>query len=121
LFLRCTFFGFYQKDSHNGKNNSNSSNNHWSNNPIHLRFDSQTCKSSSSQGSSCKDCTAIRFIKVSAHTGYVTNVVANVVSDGSGVARIVFGNAGFSFTNEVSAYIGSLGEDAAANAGKQSL
>ena len=61
----------------------------------------------------------IGFEQVSAHAGHVTYVIAYVISDGGGVTRIVFRNAGFYFTNQVSAYVSSLRINTAAHTGKQ--
>ena len=56
--------------------------------------------------------------QVGRHTGAVTHVVTNVVGDGGRVAGIVFGNAGFDLTDQVSANVSTLGEDTAAQTGK---
>ncbi len=58
---------------------------------------------------------AVGLVEVGAHTGDV----AHVVGDGGGVARIVFGDAGFDFADEVGANVGSLGVDTAADAGEE--
>ena len=52
--------------------------------------------------------------QVRRHAGAVADVVADVVGDHRGVARIVFGNAGFDLADEIGADVGALGEDAAA-------
>jgi len=56
--------------------------------------------------------------QVGGHTGAVTDVVTDVVGDGSRVARVVLGNSGFYFTDQVGADVGTLGEDAAAQTGE---
>ena len=61
----------------------------------------------------------VRLEQVGAHASDVADVVADVVGDGGRVARIILGDAGFDLADEVSADVGSLGEDAAANAGEQ--
>ena len=66
-----------------------------------------------------KDRADIGLIQVSAHTGNVADVIANVVRDGRGVTRVVFRNTGFDFTDEVGADVSSLGVDTAADTGKQ--
>src|SRR4051794_36446998 len=60
----------------------------------------------------------IGFEQVGGHAGAITDVVADVVGDRGGVARIVFGNAGFDLADEIAADVGALGEDAAAETGK---
>jgi hypothetical protein len=50
--------------------------------------------------------------------GAVADVVADVVGDDSGIARIVLGDAGFDLAHEVGADVGRFGEDAAAEAGE---
>src|SRR5690349_873983 len=50
-------------------------------------------------------------------TGAVTHIVAHQVGYDSGVAGIVFRNAGFNFTNQVSANVSSFRVDTAAELG----
>ena len=56
--------------------------------------------------------------QVGRHAGAVADVVADVVGNGRGVARIVLGDAGLDFADEVAADVGALGEDAAAETGE---
>ena len=58
----------------------------------------------------------VAFEEVGGHAGAVTHVVAHVVGDGGGVARVVFGDARFDLANEVGANVGGLREDTAAHA-----
>ena len=57
--------------------------------------------------------------QVSTTSGAVTDVVADQVSDDGGVARVVLGDSGFDLSNQVSADIGGLGVDTAAQLGEQ--
>ena len=61
----------------------------------------------------------IALKEVCAHTGNVADVVADVIGDNSGVAGVVLGDAGLDLTDEVSADVGSLGVDTAADTRKQ--
>ena len=54
--------------------------------------------------------------EVRGHAGAVADVVADVVGDGGGVARVVLGDARLDLADEVGADVGRLGEDAAADA-----
>jgi hypothetical protein len=56
----------------------------------------------------------VGFEEVGRHAGAVPHVVADVVGDHGGIARIVLGDAGFDLAHEVGADVGTLGEDAAA-------
>ena len=56
--------------------------------------------------------------QVGGHAGAVADIVADVVGDGGGVARIVFRDAGFDLADQVAADVGALGEDAAAETGE---
>ena len=47
--------------------------------------------------------------------GAVADVVADVVGDGGGVARVVLGDALLDLADQVGADVGRLGEDAAAD------
>ena len=53
--------------------------------------------------------------EVGRHAGAVADVVAHVVGDGRGVARVVLGDARLDLADEVGADVGGLGEDAAAD------
>ena len=53
--------------------------------------------------------------QVGGHAGAVTDVVADVVGDGGGVARVVLGDALLDLADQVGADVGGLGEDAAAD------
>jgi hypothetical protein len=52
--------------------------------------------------------------QISCHAGAVADVVADVVGDDRGVARVVLGDTGLDLAHEVRAHVGALGEDAAA-------
>ena len=62
---------------------------------------------------------AVRLEDVRAHARHVADVVADVVGDDAGVARIVLGDARFDLADEIRADVRALGEDAAADAGEQ--
>jgi hypothetical protein len=62
------------------------------------------------------NCTDIGLEEVGAHAGHVAHVVANVVGDGGGVQRVVFGNTSFDLTDEVGTDICGLGVNSAADA-----
>ena len=53
--------------------------------------------------------------QVRSHAGAVADVVAHVVGDGRGVARVVLGDVVLDLADEVGADVGRLGEDAAAD------
>ena len=61
----------------------------------------------------------VGLIQVSAHTGNVAYVVADVIGNGGGVARVVLGDTGFDLAHKVGADVRGLGVDTAADAGKQ--
>src|SRR6185437_16384972 len=52
--------------------------------------------------------------QVGGHAGAVADVVAHVVGDGGGVARVVFRDAGLDLADQVTTHVGGFGEDAAA-------
>ena len=58
--------------------------------------------------------TDIGFKQISGHAGAIADIVADIVGDGRGIARIVLGNPGFDLADEIGANIGTLGENAAA-------
>ncbi len=60
----------------------------------------------------------VGFEKVGSHPSAVADVIADVISDGRGIARIVFGNTGSTLPTRSAADIGALGEDTAAETGE---
>jgi len=56
----------------------------------------------------------IGFEEVGRHARAVADVVTDVIGDHRGIARIVFGNTGFYFSDEIGTDVGGFGEDAAA-------
>ena len=56
----------------------------------------------------------VRLEEVGSHAGTVADVVAHVVGDDRGIARIVLGNSGLDLPDEVGAHVGRLRVDAAA-------
>ena len=56
--------------------------------------------------------------QVGRHAGAVADIVADVVGDGGRVARIVLWDAGLDLADQIATDIGTLGENAAAETGK---
>ncbi len=56
--------------------------------------------------------------QVGCHARAVAHVVADVVRDHGGVARVILGNAGLDLAHQVGAHIRALGEDTPAEAGE---
>mmetsp|Transcript_15563 Transcript_15563/g.21863 ORF Transcript_15563/g.21863 Transcript_15563/m.21863 type:complete len:258 (+) Transcript_15563:1422-2195(+) len=61
-----------------------------------------------------------RTEQVGTHTGDITNIVANVVSNSGGVARVVLGNTCHNLARQVGTNISSFSVDATANTAKHS-
>ena len=62
----------------------------------------------------CDDRHGVGLEEVGRHAGAVPDIVADIVRDGRGIARIVLRNARLDLSDEVAADIGTLCEDAAA-------
>ena len=71
------------------------------------------------QGQGADQRADIAFKQVRAHAGHVADVVADVIGDDGGVARVVLGDAGLDLADQVRADVSGLGVDAAAHAGEQ--
>ena len=67
------------------------------------------------------DGAGIGLVEVGAHAGHVTDIVAHIVGDDGRVARVILGDAGFNFADQVGADVGRFGEDAAAHTGEEGL
>ena len=61
----------------------------------------------------------VGFEDIGAHAGDVADVVADVVGDDAGIARVVFRDARLDLAHKVAADVGGLGVDSAAHAGEQ--
>ena len=61
----------------------------------------------------------VAFENIGGHAGTVTDVVADVVGDGGGVARVILGDAGLDLAHQVGTDVGRLGVDAAADSHEQ--
>ena len=70
----------------------------------------------STQHHRCDHGDSVGFEKIGGHAGAVTDVVTDVVGDDGRIAGVVFRDAGFDLADQVSADVGALGENAAAEA-----
>ena len=61
----------------------------------------------------------VAFKQVRPHARHVAHVIAHVIGDDGGVARIILGYARFHFAHQVRPHVGRLGIDAAAHAAEQ--
>ena len=114
LLLRSAFLGADEESTNDGADNANRSQDHGQSHCLDVVHCSNTQSHSRNHGAN------IGLVQVSAHTGNVTDVVAHIVGDNSGVTGVILGDASLDLTNQVSADVSSLGEDTAANTGKQS-
>ena len=96
-------------------------NQHRGDDGLQLHLKSCHTKGSGTKGSGRQHRTAIALVEVGTHTGHVAHVVAHVVGNGSGVARVVLGDVGLHLTHDVGTHVGSLRVDTAADTGKQRL
>ena len=78
-------------------------------------------KSGGSQSSSSQNGSAIGFIKIGTHAGYITHIITYIISNCSRITRVVLWDAGFHFAYQVRAHVGRFRIDAASHAGKQGL
>ena len=60
----------------------------------------------------------VGFEEVGGHSGAVADIVADIVGDDGGVARVVFGDSGLHFADQVGAHIGAFCEDSPAESGE---
>src|SRR4029078_10820748 len=117
----CSIANSYEECSDNGTDNSYTCNEHGQNDRREaIETISQCIFICSghfvSQYNRSKYGSHIRTEKVGTHARYVTNVIPNVVGYGGGVARGIFGDICFYFTNKVGTHIGCLRIDTSAHA-----
>ena len=115
LLLRGVLIGLNKEGTDDGSEDADGSQSHGQSHTGRSRKPADDSQSSGRQTSA-----RIGLVQVSAHTGNVADVIANVIGDNSGVTRVILRDASLYLTNQVSADVGSLGEDTAANTGKQS-
>ena len=53
----------------------------------------------------------IGFKEIRGHASTVTDIIPDVVCNHRGIPRVILGNSGFDFTDEISSHIGTFGED----------
>ena len=56
----------------------------------------------------------IGFEQIRRHAGAIADVIAHVIGDNRGIARVILGNAGFHLAHQVRAHIGAFGENSPA-------
>ena len=74
---------------------------------------------SGGDGDSGDDRADVRLEDIGAHARYIADIVADIVGNAGGIARIVFGHVFLDLADQVGTDVGGLGEDAAAHARKQ--
>ena len=120
LFHRCALLCAHHEDADERQEDAYRRDDHW-------RYDSTQLhvavhgEGRSAQSSSREYGAAIALIEVGPHASHVAHVVAHVVGNGRGVARVVFRNVGLHLAHKVSAHIGSLGVYSASHTGEESL
>ena len=65
------------------------------------------------------DATHKRLEKIGSHSGNVSNVIPYVISNDSGIARVVLWNTSLDFADKIGSYICGLGVDSASDTGKK--
>ena len=120
VFHRCAFFGADKEDAKQREEHAYGCDEHRGNNGLQLHVGSHG-KGGGSKGSCGEDGSAIALIEVGTHTRYVAYVVAYVVGNGGGIARVVFRNVGFHLTHDVGTYVSSFCIDSATYTGKECL
>ena len=127
VFHRRAFLRAHEVNSENRKQNTDCRDEHRSHDCLNLhgngkariRVEADKCRRAESRRSENR--TAVGFVKVRTHTGDVADVVAHVVRDGGGIARVVFRDSGFDFADEVRADVRRLRVNTAADAREQRL
>lgn len=57
------------------------------------------------------------FKQIGSHSSHISHIITDIVSNHSRVARVVFRNVHFDFSDEIGANVGRLGVDSASNTG----
>ena len=60
----------------------------------------------------------VGFKQIGCHPGAIADVIANVIGNHCGVARIILGNPGLHLADQIGANVCTLGENAATEPGK---
>ena len=122
LFHPCTLFGLHQIDTYDTEQHTASGYHRRCQHRFELHsFYCRRSERRSAQSHRSQDRTGVTLIQIGSHTGYVTYVIAHIISDGSRVTRIILGDVILRFTHEVSAYVRSLGVYTSAYTSKERL
>ena len=111
--LGSVFLGLDQEGTQDGADDAHNSQSHGQQHAL------PAVAGACAQGEGSQDGADIGLVQVSTHTGDVADVVAHVVSDGSGVTGVIFRDACLDLTNQVGTHVSSLGVDTAADTCKQ--
>ncbi len=57
----------------------------------------------------------VRFEKIRAHTGDVTDIISHIVRNNGGITRVILRNAGFDLADKICAHVCRLGVNTAAD------
>ena len=106
--------GFHKEAAHDGGNDRHAAQGQW----VQHRLTRGGRHQQGAQHHGGDQGHGIGLKQVSSHASAVAHVVAHVVGDHGGVARVIFGDAGFNFANQVGPHIGAFGEDAPAQTRK---
>ena len=105
--LRGALFCFYKEGAHHAAQNAQRRQHHGHAHALHA------IARGHGQRNGGNNRAHIAFIQIGAHAGHVAHVVAHVVGNDGGVARVILGNAGLHLAHKVGPHVGGLGEDAA--------
>ena len=119
--LGSALLGTNEEDAEERQEYTHSGNQHGGDDGLQLDLQTGYAKGGSTQGSGTEYRTAIALVQIGTHTGHVAYIIAYIVGNGSGIARIVLGNVGLDLTHDVGTHVGSLGVDTATHTGKQRL
>ena len=116
-----TLFGAHEENAQQRQEHAHGGNQHWGDDGLQLNVDARHGKGSCSKGGRRKNRTTITLVEVGTHTGHVAHVVAHVVGDGCGIARVVLGDVSLHLTYDIGTHVGSFRVNTATHTGKQSL
>ena len=121
LLHRGSIFCTHHEDARQAEEHANGSDKHRRYDRFELHHIARGSKSRSTEGCRGEDTATVALVEVCSHACHVAYIVAYIIRDRRGVARIILGDVSFHLSHEVSTHIGRLGIDAAADTRKERL
>ncbi len=112
-------FALDRLHANNGRQNAHAAHQQGEHHQFHRAFRGQHNAGSHAENNRSDEGHFVRLEHIGSHPGAVADIIAHIVGNRGGVARVVFGDASLHLAHEVGAHIGAFGVDTTAHTHKQ--